>query len=181
MSTALKLLSPITPHFTEEVNHYLEEGNLSIHQKAWPVPVEELVDHQAEDLGEIAVNIIGDIRRFKSATGKPLNIPIKSATIYTTESKLETELKQLESDIKGTTRIKTLKIEIGKPDVQERVVEVTPVMNKVGPDFKKDAPVIVKYLESNDPNEIAETLKKEGEILIDGLRLTDAVCYLSKK
>ncbi|MGB8232818.1 MAG: valine--tRNA ligase, partial [Methanobacterium sp.] len=138
-----------------------------------PVPVEELVDHQAEKLGEIAVNIIGDIRRFKSATGKPLNIPIKSAIIYTTESKLETELKQLESDIKGTTRIKNLKIEIGKPDVQERVVEVTPVMNKVGPDFKKDAPVIVKYLESNDPNEIAETLKKEGEILIDGLKLTD--------
>ena len=46
-------------------------------------------------------------------------------------------------------------------------------MSKVGPDFKKDAPVIVKYLESNDPHEIYETLKKDGEILIDGLRLTD--------
>ena len=173
VSTALKLLSPITPHFTEEVNHYLEEGDQSIHQKAWPIPVVELLDEKAEKLGEIAVSIIGDIRRFKSATGRPLNIPIKSATIYTAEPELYSALERLESDIKGTTRIKNLKIEIGKPDVQERVVEITPVMSKVGPDFKKDAPVIVKYLESNDPHEIYETLKKDGEILIDGLKLTD--------
>ncbi len=61
------------------------------------------------------------------------------------------------------------------------MVEVTPVMNKVGPDFKKDAPVNCKVLESNDPNEIAETLKREGEILIDGLRLTDEYVTSRKK
>ena len=50
---------------------------------------------------------------------------------------------------------------MGKPDVQEKVVEITPVMSKIGPEFKKDASIIVKYLESNDPNEIAETLERE--------------------
>ncbi len=44
--------------------------NESIHQKAWPVPDKELWISQAENLGEIGVNIIGDIRRFKSATRK---------------------------------------------------------------------------------------------------------------
>ena len=147
ISTSLKLLSPITPHFTEEVNQYLEEDNESIHKQAWPLPVEKLMDIKAEKLGEIAVSIIGDIRRFKSATGRPLNIPITSATIYTTEPELHRVLKLLESDITGTTRIKNLNIEMGKPDVKEKVVELTPVMSKIGPEFKKDAPIIVKYFE----------------------------------
>jgi valyl-tRNA synthetase len=155
------------------VNHYLEDGDESIHKQAWPLPVEELMDVKAEKLGEIAVSIIGDIRRFKSATGRPLNIPITSATIYTTEPELHRVLKLLESDITGTTRIKNLNIEIGKPDVKEKVVELTPVMSKIGPEFKKDAPIIVKYLLSKDPNEIAETLEKEGEIIIEGHRLTE--------
>jgi len=172
ISTSLKLLSPITPHFTEEVNHYLEKGNESIHTQEWPLPVEDLLDIKAEKLGEIAVNIIGDIRRFKSATGRPLNIPITSATIYTTQPELHSVLKLLESDITGTARIKKLNIEMGKPDVKEKVVELTPVMSKIGPEFKKDAPIIVKYLQSNDPNEIAETLEKEGELIIEGHRLT---------
>jgi len=173
ISTSLKLLSPITPHFTDEVNQYLEEDNISIHQGDWPVPETDLMDDKAEEIGEKGVDIIGDIRRFKSATGIPLNTPIKSATIYTMDSELYNSLKELESDITGTTRIKNLKIEIGKPDVQERVVELTPVMSKIGPEFKKNAPIIVKYLESNDPHEISETLERNGEILIDGLRLTE--------
>ena len=172
ISTSLKLLSPITPHFTEEVNHYLEDGDESIHKQAWPLPVENLMDIKAEKFGEIAVSIIGDIRRFKSATGRPLNIPITSATIYTTEPELHRVLKLLESDITGTTRIKNLNIEMGKPDVKEKVVELTPVMSKIGPEFKKDAPVIVKYLLSNDPDEIAQTLENEGKIIIEGHMLT---------
>ena len=172
ISTSLKLLSPITPHFTEEVNHYLERGVGSIHTQNWPLPETVLMDEDAEKLGEIGVNIIGDIRRFKAATGRPLNTPIGSAIIYTTEPDLHKDLKQLESDIVGTTRIKELKIEMGKPNIQERVVELTPVMSKIGPEFKKDAPSIVKYLEANDPHETAEILERDGEILINGLKLT---------
>lgn len=170
--TSLKLLSPITPHFTDEVNQYLDEGNESIHQDKWPLADKVLMDSKAEKLGETGVNIIGDIRRFKSATKRPLNTPIKSATIYTTESELYNDLKDLESDIIGTMRIKELKIEMGKPDIRERVVELTPVMSKVGPEFKKDAPLIVKYLEANDPHEIAETIERDGKIVIKGLTLT---------
>ncbi len=172
VTTSLKLLSPITPHFTDEVNQYLDDGDGSIHKSGWPLAKPDLMDDKAENIGEKGVDIIGDIRRFKSATGRPLNMPINSATIYTNDSELFNILKDLESDIIGTTRIKTLKIKMGKPDVQEKVVELTPVMSKIGPEFKRDAPKIVNYLESNDPHEISETLQKDGEILVDGLKLT---------
>lgn len=171
ISTSLLLLSPLTPHFTEEVNQYLD-SNTSIHKKEWPVPVEQLIDDVAEKIGETGVSVIGEIRRFKSATGRPLNTPIKSAIIYTKDSELFKILRSLENDITGTMRIEKLEVQMGKPDVQEKVVELTPVMSKIGPEFKKDAPAVVKYLKSADPQEIAEAIERDGEILVDGLRVT---------
>lgn len=171
ISTSLLLLSPLTPHFTEEVYYYLD-GQDSIHRQNWPVPVHELMNEEAEILGETGVGVIGDIRRFKSATGRPLNTPIKSATIYTNDSVLFKRLKDLQDDVKGTMRIKKLEVQMGKPDVQEKVVEITPVMSRIGPEFKKDAPTIVKYLESGDPQEIVDKLEGDGEIIIEGLKVT---------
>ena len=72
----------------------------------------------------------------------------------------------------GTMRIKDLKIEIGKPDVQEKVVEIEPIMAKIGPEFRGEAPKIVRYLQSTDPEEIAEILNKEGQISVEGSVLT---------
>jgi len=172
ISTSLKLLSPITPHFTEEVYQYLDVDGESIHKQDWPKSLTVLMDRRSEELGDKGVSVIGDIRRFKSATKRPLNTPIKSLTIYTTDEDLYEELIELESDIIGTMRIQELKIEMGKPDIQEKVVEITPLMSLIGPEFKKDAPLVVKYLGSKDPDVIAKELEDNGEILIDNIRLT---------
>jgi len=173
ISTSLKLLSPITPHFTEEVNQYLELDGKSIHVQEWPEPLTVLMDKRSEELGDKGVSVIGDIRRFKSATKRPLNTPIKSLTIYTTDEDLYEELVELESDITGTMRVQELNIEMGKPDVQDKVVEITPVMSLIGPEFKKDAPLVVNYLNSKDPDIIFKELEENGEIIIDNIRLTD--------
>ena len=172
IETSLKLLAPLTPHFVDEIYQYLNDEGTSIHKTAWPHVKEQLIDDEAEDTGKAAVNLIGDIRRFKSNSGMPLNTPIKSINVYTTQKELYINLNLLKEDIKGTMRIKNLEMEMGKPDVQEKVVEVEPVMSKVGPEFRGDAPKIVRYLASADPQEVAETLDKEGEILIEGSRLT---------
>lgn len=173
ISTSLKLLAPITPHFTEEVNQYLDEECESIHKTEWPKPLTVLMDKGSEELGDKGVKVIGDIRRFKASTKRPLNTPIKHLTIYTMDEDLFEDLMELDSDIVGTMRIKELQIEMGKPDVQEKVVELTPVMSRIGPEFKKDAPTIVKYLGSRDPDEIFRELEENGEIVVDDLTITE--------
>jgi len=69
-------------------------------------------------------------------------------------------------------RIGNLKVLQGQPDAQEKVVEIIPLMDKIGPYFRKEAPHILKYLQSHDPHQIAVTLNKDGEISINGLKLT---------
>ncbi|MEN6592210.1 MAG: valine--tRNA ligase [Methanobacterium sp.] len=172
ISTSLKLLSPFIPHFTEEINQYIDGGGESIHLSSWPVASVDLIDLPAEGVGELGVDVIGDMRRFKSASGMPLNIQLKSTSIYTEDDETYHHLIDLLDDIKGTMRIEDLKVLKGQPQIMEKVVEIIPQMNKIGPDFRKDAPQILKYIKTTDPQEIAEKLESVGEISVNDLKLT---------
>lgn len=190
--TCLRLMAPFTPHFTEEIHYYLEgygsgeredksgesdktiDENVfrSIHQESWPGVVEDLVDPVADEIGQLGAEVIGELRRFKASRKMPLNTPLKGATIYSSSPEKYNQILTLQDDIKGTMRIDELLVSEGKPDVREIVVEVTPRMDKIGPEFKGQAPVIVKYLQSHDPQEIASFLEENGSIDIEGSLIT---------
>ena len=120
----------------------------------------------------MGIQIIGELRRFKSGQGLPLNTPLAAVTIYTTEDEVKNDLTASYQDIEGTIRIKDLQVEVGRPEVQEVVVEVTPRMDRVGPHFKRDAPTIVAYLQNQDPQELGETLEREGQLMVEELIIT---------
>ncbi len=170
--TSLKLLAPLTPHFVDEIYQHMQSEDISIHKTLWPEINEKLINESAEETGKIGVEIIGEIRRFKSGSKMSLNTPIKTVNIYTTNSTLIDAIEQLSADIKGTMRINDLKIMSGKPDIKEKVTEIIPQMAKIGPQFKGDAPKVVKYLQSEDMDEIVATLDEYGEIIIDGHKIT---------
>ena len=172
ISTSLIMLAPLTPHFADEIYQYVSDAGISIHKTLWPDVNFELINEDAEETGEIGVEIIGEIRRFKSSKKMPLNAKIKTLNIYTPDSALINQIENLNADIKGTMRIESLGVMTGKPDIKEKVVEITPVMSKIGPEFKGDAPKIVKYLQSEDMDEIVAALDEKGEIIVEGNKLT---------
>ena len=180
VETSLKILSPITPHFTEEVYQHLGHDS-SIHQSAWPEVQKDLINPEIEKYGSLGVEIIGELRRFKSASKIPLNAKLKSTTIYTSNTEVYDVVENMLMDIKGTINIDELNLESGKPDTQEIVVEIVTLMNKIGPEFKADAPKILGYLQSKDPQEIAENLKNDGEIIIEGHKITEEYMTMRKE
>jgi valyl-tRNA synthetase len=172
ISTSLVMLAPLTPHFADEIYQYISDTGISIHQTLWPDVNEELINEDAEKTGEIGVEIIGEIRRFKSSKKMPLNAKIKTLNIYTPDSDLISQIQDMDADIKGTMRIENLNVMTGKPDIKEKVVEITPIMAKIGPEFKGDAPKIVQYLQKENMDEIVATLDEKGEITVEGNKLT---------
>jgi len=172
--TSLKLLAPFTPHFVEEVYQHVnnDETFTSIHSTLWPEFVPELIDDESEDVGNIGVQIIGEIRRFKSASKMPLNTNIETVNIYTSDKELYLKINKLINDIKGTMRISKLNVEIGKPDIYEKVVEVTPKMAIIGPEFKKDASKIVQYLTTTSPKDLVDQLEQAGFIMVEDCKIT---------
>lgn len=170
--TSLKLLAPLTPHFTDEIYEYMEDDEISIHKTSWPEFKSEFVDEKSEEIGKIGVELIGEIRRFKSSKGISLNTKLKTLNIYTSNYHLIHIINELAPDIKGTMRIEDLKVMAGKPDIKEKVTEIVPQMAKIGPEFKGDAPKILKYLQGGDMDKIADLLDEEGGIIIEGNKIT---------
>ncbi|RBQ22733.1 Isoleucine--tRNA ligase [Candidatus Methanobinarius endosymbioticus] len=190
VETSLKLLAPIAPHFADEVYQYFneEEDNQSnennkinsINTSKWPKPDNDLINETIEDKGQLAIELISEIRRFKSASKIPLNVPLEEVNIYT-DDKLKTIFENFIEDIKGTLKINNINIQIGKPYVHEKVVEITPAMDKIGPQFKGEAPKIIKYLSSTSPEEIAKLLETNGKIIIEDNIITHEHVNMEKE
>ena len=104
----LQLLAPITPHITEELHQLMyaeDKKHKSIHTSPWPEPDEAIIDEEAEKYGDLAIAVIGEIRREKAERNMPLNTQIKTLTIHAGSKKSTHILNQALEDIEGTCKI----------------------------------------------------------------------------
>lgn len=170
IETTLALMAPITPFFADTVNQYLGNDSMALHQGGWPELNDELINDDVEIVGSYAIDIIDELRRYKSSKGIPLNQPLNTVNIYTTDvEKVELTIE----DIKNTNKVDNITVVNGKPDLHEKVLAIEPVMSKVGPEFKQDAKKIIDYISNNNPEEIAKTLDEKGEVRVDNVAFTN--------
>jgi len=110
----LKMFAPIMPHITEEIYQMKfakEEKKKSIHISNWPEFNKNEVDEKAEKAGDLAVEIISAVRKFKAENNMSLKTDIKSLIIDTDNKEL---VEMVLNDIKATTR--ALNISFGKAE-----------------------------------------------------------------
>ena len=115
--TCLKLMAPITPHFTEEIYHLYfadKERKNSIHISTWPEVNEELINDEIEDAGDMAIEIIAAVRKFKAENKIGLAQPIKELIIKTENKE---SLEPFLEDLQATTRAEDIKWE-GSADIE---------------------------------------------------------------
>lgn len=80
----LKLFAPIMPHVTEELYQlfYKEwDGAASIHVSAWPAFRKELVDPDAEAIGDELVQVLAAVRKYKSENNMSMKAEVEEITI----------------------------------------------------------------------------------------------------
>jgi valyl-tRNA synthetase len=160
----LKLLAPFFPHITEEIYHrwYKKtEHHKSIHLSPWPEP--DLVDEQKEAAGETVKNYISQIRSWKSDHGIALNAPVKAIVTYSTPENIA-NIKPSSRIIKNTLKYPdNHKFIAGKPDIEEQIVEITPVQSKIGPLFKKESKKIITWFQQHQ-EELKQKIETRGDI-----------------
>ncbi|WP_458454628.1 valine--tRNA ligase [Methanobrevibacter sp.] len=179
VETSLKLLAPIAPFFTEEVYQYFSDE--SIHTTLWPEVYEELISEEMESKGETTVELIDEVRRFKSASKIPLNAELAEVNVYTSDENLVEVFNEFDSDIKGTLKINDLAISSGKPEVHEKIIEVEPDMSQIGPTFKGDAGKIIGYLKSTPIDEIGNVLDENHELTIGDIVVPENMLNIKKE
>jgi len=113
----LKLMAPITPHFTEEIYHLYfaqKEKLKSIHISDWPKYDSELSDKKTEAAGDLAIDIIAAVRKYKAEKNISLGEKIKALVIKTKNKK---QIEPFLEDLKATTKAEDIKFE-GKADIE---------------------------------------------------------------
>jgi valyl-tRNA synthetase len=122
----LKLFAPFLAHVTEEIWHaeYADgvsdvanaderpEAAESIHLADWPEPLGLEADH---DAGELAMAVVGALRKYKSDEQLPLNAPLDVVEVYG-------DVRGFEDDVTGVMHVEDLRVH---PDEEAPVETVT--------------------------------------------------------
>ncbi len=100
----LKLFAPIMPHVTEELYQGFKrwDGAESIHVARWPEGREDLIDEEAEALGEVVVKVVSAVRKFKSEQQLSMRAEISSLAVTT-----DVDLTLVEQELCDITRAKS--------------------------------------------------------------------------
>ncbi|MFC1802742.1 valine--tRNA ligase [Thermoproteota archaeon] len=104
----LKLLAPITPHLVEEIYRTMYDPNTSIGVSEWPIYDENLVDEEAERIGDLVIETISNVRTEKNRMGVSLNKQMKKLIIYGGEH--AEDLKKGAIDIMETLKVESMDI-----------------------------------------------------------------------
>jgi len=118
----LKLFAPIMPHITDELYHAYysgkdKEGCKSIHISPWPEYDAKLKDEVAEQLGGLAVSVIGGVRKYKTTQRISLKEELSRVVVkvpFDLKIIKESELRGLREDLINTIRVKELELKPGK-------------------------------------------------------------------
>lgn len=98
----LKMMAPITPHITEEVYHLFfaaREGKKSVHISSWPAAQQHLLDEQAELAGDVAVDIVSTVRRWKSEQKVSLKEEIATIVLIGEDKEFKEVVERVRDDL----------------------------------------------------------------------------------
>ncbi len=119
----LKLWAPILPFVTEEIYQAVfkeAEGAKSIHISSWPEADKNLIDSEAERIGEIVKAIIGEARKYKADNKMSVKKEIDLISIET-GAENEEKLKSFFIDLQKVNNAKEIKFGKGKIEIWEKV------------------------------------------------------------
>jgi valyl-tRNA synthetase len=149
-----RLLAPFTPYFAEECYSYLKGE--SVHKQPW---VSFTYDDEAARLeGNLLVQVVAEVRKYKHDAGLALNAPLGKVTIYaphTVNDEGDTG-RTLNADVHWRTDIAKLDRVITDIDFNRSIV---------GKTFRKEGQAFMDAVKALSPAELAnppKTVKVNG-------------------
>jgi valyl-tRNA synthetase len=121
--TVLKMMAPIMPHITEEIYHLYfadKEKQLSIHTSNWPEFNSLLIDEKAEEMGDLAVEVINAVRKFKSEKQLSMKEELAELILVSEDKDFQKKIQSIEADLKAVTKVKEIKFSGSTTQESER-------------------------------------------------------------
>lgn len=120
LSSILKMIAPIMPHITEEIYglYFAEkEGKESIHLSSWPESNQNLIDEKIELSGDLGVDIINAVRKYKSEQQLSMKEGFTRLILGNDDLEFHQMIKSMEADLKAVLNVKEI-VFVGKTSLE---------------------------------------------------------------
>ena len=169
LSVVSRLMAPLTPYISEEVytNIFSEE---SVHFSDYPRVDESKVNTELEAVMEKAVAASEAGRAARAEAGIKLRQPISKAVVISDES-LDVVIPLIQSEL----NVKALEVKPTSSELLNFSVKLN--YKNAGPRFKQKIKKVEDALNTKEPRDLVEILRKEGKVVItvdsEPIELTD--------
>ena len=106
------MIAPVMPHITEEIYQLYfnkEEKCESIHISKWPEFKSEIVDEHTELTGDLGVDIINTVRKYKSEKQMSLKEELNELILVSDEDNFQEMISSIADDLKAVLKVKEIK------------------------------------------------------------------------
>lgn len=107
----LKMMAPIMPHITEEVYQLYfaqKEKCESVHVSSWPKYDPKMINEKAELVGDMGVDIIGTVRKYRSSQQMSMKEQLAEVVLVSEEKGFVEMIKSIEADLKATMQVRKI-------------------------------------------------------------------------
>ncbi len=107
----LKMAAPIMPHITEEIYQLYfakHEEKKSIHISAWPEFNQKLIDEKAELVGDLGIDIINTVRKYKSEQQLSMKEGFARLILGNEDLEFHSMIKSIEADLKAVLNVQEI-------------------------------------------------------------------------
>ncbi len=107
----LKMMAPIMPHITEEVYQLYfaeKEKCASVHISSWPKYDPKMINEKAELVGDMGVDIIGTVRKYRSSQQMSMKEQLAEIVLVSEEKGFVEMIKSMEADLKATMQVQKI-------------------------------------------------------------------------
>lgn len=163
MKQLIIIMSPITPHITEQIYQNLvkgveEDAPQSIHLEDWKLD-EKLIQKDLEDKMDVVREIIEACARARDIARYKLRWPVKEVVIVSEDISVLKAARSLNHIIMEQANTKELVSSNYFEDIQ---INAKPNLKTLGPKLRGDVPKVAAKLAEVDGAEIVENLETEG-------------------
>lgn len=123
----LKMAAPIMPHITEEIYQLYfvgKEKNKSIHLSSWPRFKADIIDEKVELIGDLGLDIINTVRKFKSEQRMSLKEEFNELVLVSEEESFPEMIGTIEDDLKAVLKVKEIKFS-GKSELESEMFGIS--------------------------------------------------------
>ncbi|MBD3318429.1 isoleucine--tRNA ligase [Candidatus Woesearchaeota archaeon] len=167
MQQVVKLLGPFVPYVSDYLYRQLWPAQESVHFDTWPKTGR--IDEHLEQQMDVVQDLLSAIAYAREQAKLGTRWPVKEVTVEVKDAVVSQAVHTFKDLLLSQANVKSIETVEQLPEVTQTIVFNTGTLQK---EFKKDAPTIIKHLETVGPEQVYQTIKKDGLYEHEGRRIT---------